>query len=338
MPHKVSATSPSTKHRSIFKRMEISRERLAKECRVSVKTLYKYVNVFGDYVSTAPPEILEAFLLLRCRGIYFYSVPPNHVVPWLWLLTNVFTEDILADLLDAYRALGIKTYQIQVILDAGVDKWWRKPYNELPIDYDDSYWTVFWSSVDAVKKLHKEFGFFYEVTAPDYVDDYSATWSKPHALWIDNYTNIDRTLENVFYIIEQDKKIQWLLPAQGFEDVPESILKAIEVYRNHGLHKRYRIGLANLCTSKKASMIVETIRLAREFCNDCRYHVFGPSLTAVKKAIALGYLQPGDSWDSTAWTYPRGSGWSAKTVDERIHYFLFYLKHIVEGLAGGVDA
>jgi hypothetical protein len=250
----------------------------------------------------------------------------------------VFTVDTLADLLEAYRALGIKTYQIHVVLDAGVDKYWRKPYDELPTDYDDSYWNVFWFSADTAKKLRKEFGFYLEVTAPDYVDDYSATWGKPHALWIDNYTNVDRTLENVFYIIEQDKKIQWLLPAQGFEDAPESILKAIEVYAAHGLNKRYRIGLANLCTSKKASMIVETIRLAREFCKDCRYHVFGPSLTAIKKSITLGYLLPGDSWDSTAWTYPRGSGRSAKTVDERVHYFLFYLRHIVDGLRGDGDA
>jgi hypothetical protein len=338
MSHKVSAASPSTSYRSVFKRVGMGRERLAKECRVSVKTLYKYVSVFGDYASSAPPEVLEAFLLLRCRGIHFYSTPPNHVVPWPWLLINVFTVDSLADLLEAYRALGIKTYQIHVVLDAGVDKWWRKPYEELPIDYDDSYWNVFWSSADTVKKLHKEFGFFYEVTAPDYVDDYSATWGRKHCLWIDNYTNVDRTLENVFYIIEHDKKIQWLLPAQGFEDAPESVLKAVEVYKNHGLHRRYRIGLANLCTSKKASMIVETIRLAREFCKDCHYHVFGPSLTAVKKAIVLGYMQPGDSWDSTAWTYPRGSGWSAKTADERVHYFLFYLRHIVNGLRGDGDA
>jgi hypothetical protein len=318
--------------------MGIGRERLAEECMVSVKTLYKYVSVFGDYVSSAPPEVLEAFLLLRCRGIRFYSSPPNHSVPWLWILTNVFVADSLADLLDAYRDLGIKTYSVKVILDAGVDKYWRKPCSELPTDYDDTYWNVFWASVDAIKKLHKEFWFFYEVVVPDYVDDYSSAWRRKHALWIDNYTNIDRTLENVFYILSQDKKVQWLLPAQGFEDVPESILKAIEVYRNHGLYKHYRIGLANLCTSKKATMIVETIRLAREFCKDCHYHVFGPSLTAIKKAIALNYLQPGDSWDSTAWTYPRGSGWSAKTVDERVHYFLFYLRHIVDGLRGGGDA
>jgi hypothetical protein len=326
------------RYRAVFRRLSIRGEEMAKMCGVSIMSLYSYLDVFPrdpEAFSKIPAEVLEAFLLLKCRGVYFYSTPPNHAVPWPWLLTNVFTVNSLADLLDRYRSLGIKTYQVQVVLDAGVDNWWRKPYEELLVDYDDSYWNTFWFSVDTVKSLRREFGFFYEVTVPDYVDDYSAAWGRKHCLWIDNCTNIDRTLENVFYVIEQDKKIPWLLPAQGFEDVPESILKAVEVYKSRNLHKRYRIGLANLCTSKKASVIVETIGLAREFCKDCRYHVFGPSLTAIKKAVVLGYMQPGDSWDSTAWTFPRGSGWSAKTVDERVHYFLFYLRHIVNGFVGG---
>jgi hypothetical protein len=328
----------ASKRRRVFSRASSSLKRYAEVCGVHTSTLYYYLDPLPkepEAFSKIPAEVVEAFLLLKCRGIYFYSTPPNHAVPWPWLLINVFTVSSLADLLDRYRSLGIKTYQVQVVLDAGVDRWWRKPYEELPVDYDDSYWNAFWSSVDMVKSLRREFGFFYEVTIPDYVDDYSSAWRRKHALWIDNYSNIDRTLDNVFYILSQDKKVQWLLPAQGYEDVPPSILKAVEVYVAHELHKRYRIGLANLCTSKRASLIVETIRLARELCNDCRYHVFGPSLTAVKKAIALGYLQHGDSWDSTAWTYPRGPGWSAKTVGERVQYFLFYLRHVVDGLTGG---
>jgi hypothetical protein len=338
---RVFSVPSASKRRRVFSRASSSLKRYAEVCGVHPSTLYYYLDLFPkepEAFSRIPAEVVEAFLLLKCRSIYFYSVPPNHVVPWPWLLINVFTVNSLAGLLDRYRSLGIKTYQVQVVLDAGVDKWWRKPCSELPVDYDNSYWNVFWTSVDRIKSLAKEFGFFYEVTVPDYVDDYSSAWGRKHCLWIDNYTNIDRTLDNVFYILSQDKSVPWLLPAQGYEDVPQSILKAIEVYMESRLHEKYRIGLANLCTSKKASLIVKTIQLARELCNDCRYHVFGPSLTAIKKSIALSYLQPGDSWDSTAWTYPRGSGWSAKTADERIQYFLFYLRHIVDEFVGGGDA
>jgi len=276
-------------------------------------------------------EVVEAYLLLKRHRLYFYTMPPNSTL-WPWILANVFVADVLGDLLESYRGAGIETTSIQVILDAGVDRYWRKPYTQLSIDYDCSYWTLFWEAVDGVKALSREFGFSFEVTVPDYVDDYSSVWRRKHCLWIDNHTNIDRTLENVFLILSQDRGVEWLLPAQGYEDVPQSILKSIEVYMNHNLHKRYRIGLANLCTSKKASIIVETIRLAREFCGECVYHIFGPSLTAIKNAVKHGILQPGDSWDSAAWTFPRGNGWSAKTSEERVAYFLFYLRHIAEAL------
>jgi hypothetical protein len=285
----------------------------------------------ADALLKMPREVVEVYLLLKKRRLRFYTTPPSGT-PWPWILANIFSVNTLETLLNTYRDMGIKTCSVHVILDAGVDRYWKKPCTKLSVDYDDEYWSLFWSAVDSVKKLHKEFGFSFEVVVPDYVDDYSSVWGRKHCLWIDNYTNVERTLENVFHVINQDWGVPWLLPAQGFENTPQSVLKSIEVYESHGLHKRYRIGLANLCTSKKSSMVVETIRLAREFCSNCRYHVFGPSLTAIKKAIALGYLQPEDSWDSVAWTFPRGGGWSAKTVEERIAYFLFYLKHIISAL------
>jgi len=329
------SVSSASKKRKVFAKTSLSLDALSSLCRVHRSTLYLYLDTLprdSEAFSKIPVQVVEAFLLLKCRNIYFYTSPPNHAVPWLWILTNVFTADFLADLLDVYRSMGIKTYAVKAILDAGVDRWWRKPCEKLSADYTEEYWNSFWSAVDKVKSFSKEFGFSFEITVPDYPDDYSSAWGRKHCLWIDNYTNVDRTLENVFYIIEQDKNVSWLLPAQGYEDVPQSVLKAIEVYVNHNLHKRYRIGLANLCTSKKASIIVETIRLAREFCGECVYHIFGPSLTAIKNAVKHGILQPGDSWDSAAWTFPRGNGWSAKTSEERVAYFLFYLRHIAEAL------
>jgi hypothetical protein len=65
--------------------------------------------------------------------------------------------------------------------------------------------------------------------------------------------------------IERDRKVRWLLPAQGYESIPESILLPLEVYTNHGLHKRYGIGLANLCAAKSDNIIVNMIKLTREF-------------------------------------------------------------------------
>ena len=322
-------------YRRVFKRLSRGAEEVARAFGVSPRSLYYYLDVFGrdpNEFSHIPSEVVEAFLLLKCRGISFYTLPPSSI-PWPWLMVNVFNLDSLADLLDDYKERGIKTYALQVILDAGVDKWWRKPREELPVDYTEDYWEAFWRAVDEAKGLRREFGFWLEVVAPDYPDDYSSAWGKKHCLWMDSYTNVDRTLENVFHVISQDGKVRWLLPAQGYEDVPESILRSVEAYVNCGLHRSYRIALANLCVSRRASTIVETIRLAREEFEECKYHVFGPSLTAVKKAISLGYLKGGDSWDTMAWTYPRSkSFWSAKSSEERTTYFLLYLKHVVGAL------
>jgi len=82
----------------------------------------------------------------------------------------------------------------------------RGAVGEVAFDYDDEYWNLFWKAIDMLKSIRSEYWVFFEVTVPDYPDDYSKAWSKQHCLWVDSYTNIDRTLENVFYVIEHDKK------------------------------------------------------------------------------------------------------------------------------------
>jgi hypothetical protein len=208
-------------------------------------------------------------------------------------------------------------------------------------DYDDRYWELFWNAIDMLKCLRNEYWLFFEVVIPDYPDDYTAKWGKQHCLWVDNYTNIDRTLENIFYLIEQDKKVQWLLPAQGYEGIPESILLPLEVYINYGLNKKYRIGLANLCTTKSDKVIVETLKLAKEFCSECSFHIFGVKLSAIVKAIENHYLRYGDSFDTFSWTFTRGSvyinrrggqKYSAETKEKREFLFKQYLKRIAKTL------
>jgi len=237
-------------------------------------------------------------------------------------LLNVHNYDI-----DRFIDKDLKI--VAVILDAAVDYYWKKPCSSTPVDYDNDYWNRFWNAVDYLKSIAKEKWIHLEVTVPDYPDDYSKEWKKEHCLWIDSYTNVDRTLENVFYIIEQDRGVKWLLPAQGYENTPESILLPLEVYTKHRMHKKYRIALANLCTTKNTATIVKTVYIARQFCPDCSFHIFGPSIKAVEDAA----LKQGDSFDSAAWTFPRSSGlWSAKNEHERRVYFELYLKRVAEAL------
>ena len=288
-----------------------------------------------DGVSAA---VLEAYLALRRRGLRFHTLPPctaKACIPWPWLLVNVFNVDALEPLLERYKAMGARAEA--VILDAGVDTYWRRSWERLSFDYSEEYWERFWGAVERVRGLARRHGFSYEVVVPDYPDDYSRVWGRRHALWVDNYTNVDRTMMNIEYLVREDPGLPWLIPAQGHEDDPVSLRYTVEALAELGLAKRYRVALANLCTSRKASAIVESIAEARRACRSCLFHVFGPSLPAVKRAASQGLLHGGDSWDSAAWTYPRAPGfWSAKGSVERYGYFMFYMRHVAVavGVAG----
>jgi len=299
-------------------------EYLARLIDASPRMVYYYIRKYNAY--SYPLTYTAALTAIERSKIYFYTYPPV-TSTWSYLLLNVHNYRDINRFIDKNLKIAA------VILDAAVDYYWRKPCSNIAADYDNEYWKKFWSAVDYLKSIAKEMWIALEVTVPDYPDDYTKHWKKEHCLWIDSYTNVDRTLENVFFITSQDKSIKWLLPAQGYENTPESILIPLEVYVNHRLHKKYRIALANLCTSKNVTTIVKTIYIARQFCTECSFHIFGPSIKAVEDAV--GALKQGDSFDSMAWTYPRTSGlWSARNEYERKIYFEMYLKRVAEALIG----
>jgi hypothetical protein len=320
--------------------MTAALRKLAHSLNMNWTSFMKWLRSLGSY-HALPEEVLIALATIRRTGIAFYTFPINADVPWLYLLTNVYDVGKVVRYVEYLKSLGINTSKVLIILDAGVERYWKKPCSEVVFDYNDEYWNLFWNAIDILKSLTNEYWVFFEVTVPDYPDDYTRAWGKQHCLWVDSYTNIDRTLENVFYIIEHDKKVKWLLPAQGYENAPESILLSLEVYVHHNLHKRYRIGLANLCTTKSDSVVVETIRIAREFCKECSFHVFGAKLTAIAKAIKMHYMKPGDSFDTFSWTFTRGGvyvnrrgkqRYSAETKEEREFLFKLYLRRVSEAL------
>jgi hypothetical protein len=320
--------------------MTLSLRRVAQELGFSWSTFKQWLEGLGNY-RALHEDILIALAATRRAGIAFYTFPINADVPWLYLLTNVYEVDKVVEHVEHLKSFGINASKISIILDSGVERYWKKSCRDVAFDYDDDYWNRFWNAVDLLKSLRSEYWLFFEVVIPDYPNDYTKHWGKQHCLWVDSCTNIDRTLENAFYIIEHDKKVLWLLPAQGYEDVPESILLPLEVYVSHGLHKKYRIGLANLCTAKSDSIIVNTLKLSREFCRECSFHVFGAKLTAVAKAVKMHYLKPGDSFDAFSWTFARSGvyvnrrGWqrySAEAREEREFLFKQYLKRVAKTL------
>lgn len=116
-----------------------------------------------------------------------------------------------------------------------------------------------------------------------------------------------------------------MIPIQGHNEDPESILRSIDLYEQAAILDKFDyFAIANLCVSKSSTTIVQTINLANLFLPLKKLHAFGISLRAVRKLKGKLY-----SWDSTAWTFPRQSGgWSAKNEREREEYFFAYLQSI----------
>jgi hypothetical protein len=164
------------------------------------------------------------------------------------------------------------------------------------------------------------------VTVPDYPDDYH-----PRSLWLsEEYTNIERTVENVLKYTEQYKSIPWLIPIQGWNRNPKSVLRTINLYKEHGIIDRFDyFAVANLCVESDVEIMYQTLRLVREVLPDKKLHVFGLRLNALKKVYHLI-----DSFDSTAWTRPvnrtLNANYSCKTSEERIKFFDTWLERFLE--------
>ena len=165
------------------------------------------------------------------------------------------------------------------------------------------------------------------VTVPDYPDDYHH-----QSLWIsENKTNIERTLENVLYYTAKYPNINWLIPIQGHNKKPQSIIKSITLYEEHGIMDKYDYyGIANLCVEPNTEIIYQTVKLAKEKLPDKKLHVFGLKLPAVRRIHHLIH-----SFDSIAWTRPvndrvvnYGKRYSAKSMQERIRFFEEWLRRL----------
>jgi len=172
------------------------------------------------------------------------------------------------------------------------------------------------------------------VTIPDYCDDYI-----PGNLWISQeFTNIERTFQNVVWALDEFPEIPWLVPIQGHNKKPRSIAKSIYLLEEAGiLSDRKYYAVANLCVEKSQEIIVETLKIARKALPGKFIHAFGLDMRAIAKAYHYRLLSSTDtqlfmrqgmklwkegmvmraikraglrgildSTDSTAWTRPCG--------------------------------
>jgi len=278
-------------------------------------------------------KVIIAILMMMRYKIRLYTLPPilkNILVPYPWLLFNIYNVKQVCKYLDTYKeVLHIKPQAI--LVDVGVTRYWRKPRDKLPVDYDDDFWNKFWNAVDFMKSVYRESGVPYEIVIPDYPDDYSKHWGCRHALFLEEcsnaVTNIDRTIENVVYIVSQDRKVRWLLSIQGYEEDPLSLEYATHELlqlREYLRIEKCRLAVGNICTSRKAERQTACIQVVRKYVDN--FHVFGLSLSGFRKSVRL---LEGCSWDSMAWNAARYPNLGmVQDTEQKLEYFMAFLAQV----------
>jgi len=229
--------------------------------------------------------------------VLFFTIPPM-MVKWPWVLVNQFNIDASPRTLTfsmngskleiqtesyGWSYLLVHRQSIEfILLDSGVEKLFRRknPFQDYPPQYEQLW-------VRNAERLIKLFGKDRVIiTIPDYPDDYTHTWGYEHALWANGKDNIERTIENVVYYWDRycrKLELKCLVPVQGYHDDPSSISKSIRLLHSYGILREVEyLAVANLCTTKRSSVIVEEARIARNLIgNDKWIHVFDPSVVAI---------------------------------------------------------
>ena len=122
--------------------MALSLRKLALELGFSWSSFRQWLNSLGNY-ATLPKEVLIALAAIRRTGIAFYSFPINVNVPWLYLLTNVYEVSEVARYIHYLKSLELNVSKVSIILDFGVERYWKKSCSEVAFDYNDEYWNLF---------------------------------------------------------------------------------------------------------------------------------------------------------------------------------------------------
>jgi len=212
--------------------------------------------------------------------IKFFTLPPI-TIPYPYVLINL-NHPQLKYIYKYYR--NIK----EVIIDSGIEIFRNPNIKDYPPSHERKLVRCYHTIRNFVKNVY--------VTCPDYCDDYH-----PKSLWLsDNYTNIERTVDNVLYYTSK-YDFNWLIPIQGHYKKPNSVFKCLKYYDKYGIIDKFNyFAIGTLCIEPDIRIIIKTISNVRSILEkDKKLHVFGLKIKALKYVSHLI-----DSFDSMAWTRP----------------------------------
>ncbi len=213
-----------------------------------------------------------------------------------------------------YKSLFRRKFK-HAILDAGVELFLRNPnVSDYPSLFLERYKRLAVQLTSAMK------GRLW-VAVPDFPDDYHPGQAGD---------NIGKTLSKIREFVPLPN-VEWMpvLQSRYLDRLSfyESCARTREVVGDYP-----RLGIGTVCKTHNQEFILECCRIARKFFPSSRLHAFGPSLSVVPKIAPFI-----DSWDSSAWTFPRARGRTSANTSEYPEFFAAYLERIRRLLGDGVD-
>jgi len=255
--------------------------------------------------------------------VLFFTLPPWRI-PWPYILVNNQHPEYGLRYLLRY---GHWKHVRKIIIDSGVEIFRNpnvKEYPGGPKTHIHRQYLLYLR----IKKIVPKAEVY--VVVPDYCDDYN-----PGNLWVNGRTNIERTVENILYATEK-YNVEWLIPIQGHYMKPRTVLKCLELLKEHGFEfeKHDYYAVAPTCIIPYEHILKHTVMYVWRWFKDNlgyvpRLHVFGPKLPALK--YIRNYIY---SFDTMAWTRPVELGlhkkypYSAKNERQRELFFLKYVENL----------
>jgi len=247
--------------------------------------------------------------------VIFYTLPPD-TIDYPYILINANNPE------HGIRYIMHHRNRIEaIIIDSGIEIFRNPRIKEYP-GGPEAWIRRLAMFRDRVKSIAPHARIY--VTCPDYCDDYHH-----RALWLsEDFTNIERTVMNVLKCVDWYQDVEWLIPVQGWNRRPKSLLWSLEYLHELGVLKRYDyIAVANLCVELNIRVLRDSVLHVYHWLRDRGYekhriHIFGLKIAALD--AVEDYV---DSIDSKAWTRPvttrlqRAMNWSCKIYEECVLFF-----------------
>ena len=226
----------------------------------------------------------------------FYTTPKGDV-EWPFYLVNPRTQKVLLN-------SGFK----HGIADSGVMFFVQEERTEYPPHFlrDWKYKAKLMTDIYGEDRLW--------CVIPDYPDDYNPGQFGD---------NVAKTINNIEDFITVDG-VNWVVSLQSRYLDRFSFLSGIQEVKDLLGHYP-RLAIGTVCKCNRLEFIDYCCSVARQHFPKSWLHAFGLTLNALPRVNGVI-----DSWDSMAWTFPRGRGGRSHRSGEEVAYFEAYLKRIAE--------